>query len=57
MESISYLTHSGPHGWRYRQAMRTTILLGITELSTSRIRALWTAIQALQFVSHLSPHG
>ena len=29
MESISYLTHSGPHGWRYRQAMRTTILLGV----------------------------
>lgn len=51
MELISEFTYSGPHGLRYRQAVRSIILSGITILTASRIRALWTTVSNPQIRS------
>jgi hypothetical protein len=44
MASISFLAHSGPHGYFYGQAVRSMILVGANEVRISRIRAMWTAV-------------
>ncbi len=46
MALFFHLLHRGPHGQLYRQAVRSRILVEATELKTSRIRAMWTAVSS-----------
>jgi hypothetical protein len=57
MTFISELTHCGPHGSLYGQAVRLMISAKTAELRTSRKRALWTTVSPPRITTYLSPYG